>query len=217
MAYKNQRIDETSKPITQFFADRPKEFDSHDQDLIDKAERHYEQKLKNVDRWAEYRTDPAVSKLMDFVTWAKSRGGLSAFASMKDIHQSDMQTDNTDQNVPYWKRTYNFKGHDVTLEKKFIEGKIIQASHVCAANPGAYLDHKQNALFPRGKMGDKLISTMPLKLRRQYQDTIERAPKRKMDHTSGPFYVSDIQRMEDKQRDLLQVFKKICEAVRKDS
>ena len=54
MEYKNQRIDETSKPIKQFFTDRPKEFDSLDQDLIDKAERHYERKLKNVDRWAEY-------------------------------------------------------------------------------------------------------------------------------------------------------------------
>ena len=93
MAYKNQRIEDTSEALRVYYADRPQQFDSNDQDLVDKAERHYEHKLNSMDRWADYKTDPEVAKLMDFVTWAKSRGGLSAFASMKSIHKSDMKAD----------------------------------------------------------------------------------------------------------------------------
>ena len=118
---------------------------------------------------------------------------------MKNIQKSDMKTSEQEQNIPYWKRTYNFKGHEVKLKKEFIEGKIIQASHVCAANPGAYLDHKQNSLFPKGKMGDRLITNMPLKLRRQYQETLAHSPPKKLDHTAGPFYKSDMQKIEDEQ------------------
>ena len=71
MAYKNQRIEDTSEALRVYYADRPQQFDSNDQDLVDKAERHYEHKLNSMDRWADYRTDPEVAKLMDFVTWAK--------------------------------------------------------------------------------------------------------------------------------------------------
>ena len=40
-------------------------------DLIDKAERHFELKLKSSDRWAQFDTDPEILKLMEFCDWAK--------------------------------------------------------------------------------------------------------------------------------------------------
>ena len=74
-----------SQPLKTYYAERWKNFDSTDQDLVDKAERHFESKLQAFDKWAEYDTDPEILKLMEFCNWAKMRGGLAAFAQMKDV------------------------------------------------------------------------------------------------------------------------------------
>ena len=44
---------------------------------------------------------------------------------MKEIGDSKINKEEKDINKPYWKRTYNFAGHEVKLDKKFIESNVI--------------------------------------------------------------------------------------------
>ena len=213
--HKRKRIEETSKPIDLFYRKCRKQFDSADQDLIDKAERYFETKLDAADRWAEYETDPEVLRLISFCEWAKKRGGVEAFGAMKDIRKDEVGASAAEKKKPYWKRTYQFAGQDVKLETKFIESKVLEASYVADGNAAAYLDHKRGALFPRGKLGDRLIESMPAKQKRiALANQIE--TKGKIVPT-GPIYKSEIEKTEEKQHNLLMVFKSICEGIRTET
>ncbi len=59
-----------------FFDKQRSKFDTDDIDLIDKAERYMEEVLtgKNAKSMAKYETSEEITKLIEFVDWAKQRG-----------------------------------------------------------------------------------------------------------------------------------------------
>ena len=77
MEYRQQKIDDQFKPIDIYFEQQRSKFDTNDIDLIDKAERYYHEAISGdkAKSMAKYETSEEILKLIEFVDWAKRRGG----------------------------------------------------------------------------------------------------------------------------------------------
>ena len=108
MQIKSKAIRDQFKPLDYFYEEQRSKFKTSDIDLIDKAERYFEEAL--VGRFAEknkkYETSEEVQKLMDFVDWAKRRGG-DAWNDASEKPIDEMTEEEKEMRKPFYARTYH--------------------------------------------------------------------------------------------------------------
>ena len=77
MKIKQNAIKDQFKPLDLFYNEQRSKFSSDDIDLIDKAERYFEEALNGwkAAKDKKYETALNVKKLIAFVEWASKRGG----------------------------------------------------------------------------------------------------------------------------------------------
>lgn len=150
MEYRQKKIDDQFKPIDMFFDKQRSKFDTDDIDLIDKAERYMEEVLtgKNAKSMAKYETSEEITKLIEFVDWAKQRGrgALEEGVTKKDT--SLTQEEIEEMKKPFWERTYKVGKRPFRFDRKFINDYMKRADVLIRDNENAYYDYKKRALFP---------------------------------------------------------------------
>ena len=85
---------------------------------------------------------------MDFVEWAKKRGG-DAMNSSVQKDETKMTREELEMRKPFWTRTYFVSGKEFRFNRKFINEYMEKASVLCKDNESAYFDFKKRSLFPK--------------------------------------------------------------------
>ena len=192
MEYRQQKIDDQFKPIDIYFEQQRSKFDTNDIDLIDKAERYYHEAISgnNAKSMAKYETSEEIQKLIEFVDWAKRRGGNAmAEAGIKKDTQEEIE-----MKKPFWERTYIVGKRQFRFDRNFINDYMKRADVLIRDNENAYHDYKKRALFPK------------------IADNISRNRKDSVTEELG-----FIESREKEIKDLYKTFVSICKQMRKES
>ena len=108
MRIKEQAIRDQFKPLDFFFDEQRPRFKASDIDLIDKAERYFQDALsgKFAAEKVKYEIPEKVKKLMKFVEWAEKRGGDAFFVDVHEKPIDELTEEEKEMKKPFYARTY---------------------------------------------------------------------------------------------------------------
>ena len=154
LQYKQRRINKQFKPIEYYFNNTKDKIDFNDVDLAEKANEYYRDHYLGQgkhSKFMKYDDDPEIIKLMHFVEWAKSRGGLEAFNQLSGKGEDQMTKEDREMTMPFWRRTYMCNGKEYYLDPIFVNASACNIEFAVRDNPSAYQAYKKRELFPQGR------------------------------------------------------------------